>query len=103
VLLNVINNSLKHGFDNKGNGTIALKVEKGANSGVKITYSDDGIGMSKTILEQVFTPYFTTQSARGYIGIGMSTTYDLIMNKLAGDIRIESREGEGTTVIITLP
>jgi len=103
VLLNVINNSLKHGFDNNGNGKIALKIEKGVKSGAKITYSDDGKGMSKATLEQVFQPFFTTHSDRGYVGVGMSTTYDLIKNKLAGDIKIESQKGKGTTVTITLP
>lgn len=103
ALLNIINNSLKHGFNNNGKGKIALKVEKGTKSGVKITYSDDGKGMSKSTLEQVFKPFFTTHSDRGYVGVGMSTTYDLIKNKLAGDITIESQEGKGTTVVITLP
>ncbi|GAA6173321.1 hypothetical protein NBRC116592_29910 [Colwellia sp. KU-HH00111] len=103
ALLNVINNSLKHGFDNKGNGKIAVKVEKGAKSGAKIIYSDDGKGMSKNTIKQVFEPFFTTRSDRGYVGVGMSTTYDLIKNKLAGDIKIDSQEGKGTTVTITLP
>ena len=103
VLLNIINNSLKHGFDNNGNGKIALKVEKGAKGGAKITYSDDGKGMNKATLEQIFKPFFTTRSDRGYVGVGMSTTYDLIKNKLSGDIKIDSKEGKGTTVTITLP
>jgi signal transduction histidine kinase len=103
VLIHIINNSLKHGFDNNGKGQIALKVEKGAKGGAKITYSDNGKGMSKDILEQVFKPFFTTQSDRGYVGAGMSTVSDLVKNKLAGDIKIESKEGKGTTVIITLP
>jgi len=103
VLLNLINNSLKHGFDNNGNGKIDLKIEKGAKGGAKITYIDDGKGMSKSTLEQVFKPFFTTCSDRGYVGIGMSTTYDLISNKLAGDIQVKSQEGKGTSIIITLP
>jgi len=103
VLLNVINNSLKHGFDNNGSGKVALKVEKGVNGGVEISYSDNGKGMSKAILRQVFKPFFTTQSERGYVGVGMSTTYDIVKNKLSGDITIDSKEGEGTTVVITLP
>jgi len=103
ALLNVINNSLKHGFDNAGKGEIALKIEKEATGGAKITYVDDGNGMSKSTLEQIFNPFFTTRSDRGYVGIGMSTTYDLIKNKLAGDIKIDSQEGKGTSVIITLP
>nr|WP_274620465.1 ATP-binding protein [Colwellia maritima] len=103
ALLNLINNSLKHGFDNTGNGKITLTVEKGAKNGAKITYKDDGKGMDKTVLKQVFTPFFTTRKDRGYVGVGMSTTHDLIKNKLGGDIKIESQVGKGTTVIITLP
>ena len=103
ALLNVINNSLKHGFDNNGNGKITVKVEKGAKGGAKIIYSDDGKGMSKNTLKQVFEPFFTTHNDRGYVGVGMSTTYDLIKKKLAGDIKIDSQEGKGTTVTITLP
>jgi len=103
VLLNVVNNSLKHGFDNNGNGTIALKVEKGAKGGAKITYSDDGKGMTKATLDKIFEPFFTTQTERGYVGVGMSTTYDLVKNKLSGDIKVDSQSGKGTTVTITLP
>lgn len=103
ILLNLVNNSLKHAFNNDGNGKIALKVEKGLKGGAKITYSDDGKGMNKATLEQVFTPFFTTQSSRGYVGVGMSTTYDLVKKKLAGDIKIDSQEGKGATVTITLP
>lgn len=103
ALLNVINNSLKHGFDNNGNGKITIKVEEGAKGGAKIIYSDDGKGMNKDTLKQVFEPFFTTHNDRGYVGVGMSTTYDLIKNKLTGDIKIDSQEGKGTTVTITLP
>lgn len=103
ILLNLINNSLKHGFDNNGNGKIALKLEASASGGVEITYSDDGKGMSQETSAQVFNPFFTTQSDRGYVGIGMSTVHDLVTNKLSGAIKIESEEGAGTTVTVTLP
>lgn len=103
VLLHLINNSLKHGFDNNGNGKINLNVEKGAKSGAIITYSDDGKGMNKSTLEQAFKPFFTTRGDRDYVGVGMSNTYDLIKKKLAGDIKLDSKEGKGTTVTITLP
>jgi C4-dicarboxylate-specific signal transduction histidine kinase len=103
ILLNIINNSLKHGFDNNGKGKITLHVEKGVQSGAKITYSDDGKGMSKAILKKIFEPFFTTHSDRGYVGLGMSTVHNLIKDKLSGNIQIESQEGKGTTVIITLP
>jgi signal transduction histidine kinase len=103
VLLNIINNSLKHGFNNNGKGKIALMIEKGAKGGATITYSDDGKGMNQETLAQIFEPFFTTHSDRGYVGLGMSITHDLITNKLAGTIKINSQEGKGTTVTINLP
>lgn len=103
ILINIVNNSLKHGFDNNGNGKVALSVEKGTDSGAIITFSDNGKGMTPNEVAQVFKPFFTTQSKRGYVGIGMSNTYDLVTNKLGGHIDIESEERKGTTVTITLP
>ncbi len=103
ALQNVINNALKHGFDNNGNGSIRLKVEKDGKNGAKITFIDDGKGMNNETLAKVFESFFTTESKRGYTGAGMSSTYDLIKNKLSGDITIESEEGQWTTVEIFLP
>ena len=52
ILLNLINNSLKHGFNNKGNGEITLIVNKDAKGGAKIIYSDNGKGMNKETLNK---------------------------------------------------
>jgi len=103
VLLNVVNNALKHGFANKGNGKLTLNVKKSPKGGVNVTVSDDGSGMNKSVLSQVFTPFFTTATDRGYVGVGLSRSYELVKEKLAGDIKIESKEGKGTSVIISLP
>lgn len=103
ILINLVNNSLKHGFDNNGNGKISINIEKSNKSGAKIIFTDNGKGMNKNTLAKVFTPYFTTQEKRGYIGIGMSTTHQLITEKLSGKVAINSQEGKGTTVTINLP
>jgi signal transduction histidine kinase len=103
VLLNLVTNSLKHGFDNKGSGKIAIKIEKLAKSGVKISYQDDGVGMNKATLEQLFIPYFSGPKQRGYVGIGLSIAKDIVTNKLFGDIKVASNTGKGTTFTITLP
>lgn len=102
VLINVINNSLKHGFDNNGDGKLTLKIENLEEMGVKISFSDNGIGMKQSVLDQVFSPFFTTQIARGYVGVGMSNAKEVI-DKLGGNIIIQSKQGSGTTVVITLP
>lgn len=103
ILLNLTNNALKHGFDNNGNGKISLKIEKVAKGGMQLVFTDNGRGMSKATFFELFKPFFTTRSDRGYVGVGMSTTHDLVKNKLGGDIKVDSAVGKGTSVTISLP
>lgn len=65
-----------------------------------ILIKDDGNGMSQKTLERIFEPYYTTKASG--TGLGMTTVYKII-KEFSGDIRVKSREGEGTAFIITLP
>ena len=102
VLINLVNNSIRHGFNNKGNGKISITIEKAEQGRAKIVYQDDGAGMDNVTQQQVFSPFFTTKSERGYLGLGLSIARDLVENKLAGKIKLESQLGKGTTITITL-
>lgn len=103
IMINLLNNAIKHGFDNKGKGKIAISVDSTPNGGAIIRFNDNGKGMSDETLARVFEPFYTTQAARGYVGIGMANTYNLITNELHGEITIESQEYKGTSITITLP
>ena len=74
-----------------------------SNNSTTITISDNGIGMSKETLEKIFQPFYTTKPTGSGTGLGMSISYDIITKGHGGEIRIESKEGEGTIVIIILP
>jgi len=102
VLINLINNSVKHGFNNNGKGNISLTMEPTKSGGVTIIYTDDGKGMDEETQKKIFTPFFTTKSERGYVGLGMSNTYALIKDNLAGNITLDSQLSRGTTFTITL-
>jgi signal transduction histidine kinase len=67
---------------------------------VKITISDQSIGILNEHLQQLFDPYFTSRQ-RGS-GIGLATTYTIIKNH-GGLITVESEFGSGTTFHIFLP
>jgi len=69
---------------------------------VEIKISDNGIGMSEAIQEQIFVPFFTTKPVGKGTGMGMSIAYGIIVDH-GGEIEVESVEGEGTTFTITLP
>ena len=102
VLLNLVNNSVRHGFNNEGNGKISILIEKTSQGNTQLIYQDNGVGMDKKTLQQVFKPFFTTKPERDYLGLGMSIVYDLVKNKLHADIKLQSQTGKGTTVTITL-
>jgi len=102
VLINLINNSIKHGFNNNGKGNISLTMEATKSGGVSIVYTDDGKGMDEDTQKQIFKRFFTTKPERGYVGLGMSNTYALINDNLAGSITLDSQLSRGTTFTITL-
>ena len=62
--------------------------------------SDTGMGMSKATLSKLFTPFFTTKEHG--TGLGLSTVKKIV-EAHRGDIRVESKMGKGTTVIVRLP
>lgn len=103
ILINLLNNAIKHGFDNNGKGKIAISVDGTPNGGAIIKFNDNGKGMTDETLARVFEPFYTTKPDRGYVGIGMTNTYQLITEKLKGKIAIESQEYNGTSITITLP
>jgi len=69
---------------------------------VLIRVRDTGAGISETHLARVFEPFFTTKEVGQGSGLGLSMVYGFVKQS-QGDIRIQSRVGEGTTIDILLP
>ena len=65
-----------------------------------VTFADQGVGIRAENLEKIFEPGFTTQS--GSPGLGLAVTRKVI-EQHGGTIRVESREGQGTTFTLALP
>lgn len=98
VFLNIINNALaaiEH------SGAIDIDIGHGGKGYVSIKISDDGVGIPEENLKRIFEPFFTTKPGVG-TGLGLSVTYG-ILQKLGGDISVNSQVGRGTTFIVTLP
>jgi signal transduction histidine kinase/CheY-like chemotaxis protein len=69
---------------------------------VAVRVSDTGSGMSPEVMARVFEPFFTTKGPGRGSGLGLSQVHGLAVQS-GGDVRIESRQGEGTTVTLLLP
>ena len=69
---------------------------------IEIRVSDTGPGIAPEILEKVFEPFFTTKPVGKGTGLGLSVTFGIIRDH-KGELRVESKLGEGAAFIFTLP
>ena len=67
-----------------------------------LAFSDTGPGIPLEIRQRIFEPFFTTKEVGKGVGLGLSTTYDII-KKHQGDIEVTSELGKGATFTIRLP
>jgi two-component system NtrC family sensor kinase len=99
IILNLVNNA----FQAIGNGCILdIRAEMDGLQHVRLFIRDNGCGISEEHLGKVFEPFFTTKKEGQGTGLGLSITYGLVQ-KLHGNITVESKTGEGTTFVVTLP
>lgn len=107
VVLNMIINS-SHAIKEKldGNQSDLGEIIISTYNDEKFVYcsiEDNGIGISEANLDKIFDPFFTTKPVGSGTGLGLSISYDIIMNKHKGNLKVESKLGEGTKIIIVLP
>lgn len=69
---------------------------------IKITVSDNGMGIPSAIREKIFQPFFTTKPTGSGTGLGLSLSYDIVKAH-GGEFKVDSVEGESTTFTILLP
>jgi signal transduction histidine kinase len=98
VFLNIINNAF---MALKDQGRLDISAEQHGGDRIAVSIADNGVGIPKENLENIFEPFFTTKPGYG-TGLGLSITYGIV-EKLGGQISVESEVGEGTTFTVVLP
>jgi two-component system NtrC family sensor kinase len=111
VLLNLINNAFyavneklaAHGSLLTANYKPLVSVQtKKINNTVEIRVADNGNGILQNIVDKIFQPFFTTKPTGQGTGLGLSLSYDIIKAH-GGEIKVETKEGEGSEFGIQLP
>jgi signal transduction histidine kinase len=81
--------------------SVAVNTAK-HNGRIEIRISDNGGGIPQKIVDKIFQPFFTTKPTGQGTGLGLSLSYDIIKAH-GGDIRVETKENEGSKFIISIP
>ena len=76
--------------------------ERGKVEFIQISVSDNGSGIPDTIKDKIFQPFFTTKPTGQGTGLGLSLSYDIVKAH-GGELKVVSKEGEGSEFIISLP
>lgn len=104
VLLNMLTNAIK--YTASGHHEVTIAAEKQDNDFIKFSVKDEGIGIPKKDLEHIFKKFFRADNAiesqTEGSGLGLYIARE-IARLHGGDIWITSKEGDGTTVFVTLP
>jgi len=101
VLINLLKNSLEAVDGIEGRITCEAGMSENKRSAV-IRVADNGRGISKENLSQIFTPFFTTKESEKGTGLGLAIAYGIIKMH-SGSITAESEEGKGTVFTVSLP
>jgi signal transduction histidine kinase len=108
VILNLITNAFyvvteKKKLKGDNYEPIVTVSTKKTDDKILISVSDNGNGVPKKVLDKIFQPFFTTKPAGQGTGLGLSLSYDIITKGHGGELKVETREGEGSVFIISLP
>ena len=82
--------------------TTSIQPPLGGRS-IQIKVSDNGGGIPPKVLDKIFQPFFTTKPTGQGTGLGLSLSYDIITKGHGGELKVETKEGEGSEFIIQLP
>ena len=97
-----ITNTLEHAFEEQKEGKIWISAII-VDSTLLIRHKDNGVGMDAETRKKIFDPFYTTSPGRGSFGLGLHIVYNLVTQKLNGEINCISNPGKGTEFIVEMP
>ncbi|HKC36048.1 MAG TPA: ATP-binding protein, partial [Chitinophagaceae bacterium] len=108
VLVNLINNAFyavgeKRKQTRNGYEPTVTVTTKKMDGKVEVSVKDNGNGIPQKVLDKIFQPFFTTKPTGEGTGLGLSLSYDIITKGHGGELKVETKEGEGSEFIIQLP
>ncbi len=101
VVTNLISNAIDASIQN-GGGLIKIELSSDGEC-LKLSVSDQGMGIPEEIHSKIFDPMFTTKPFGEAAGLGLTIVHDIVTEGYGGTINVESQVGEGATFLLRFP
>ncbi|MFZ6675220.1 PAS domain-containing sensor histidine kinase [Undibacterium sp. Xuan67W] len=90
VVINLVENAMKHGFSTMDPGVIHIDAKKTGTGQVILQIQDNGNGISPEHIHRIFEPFFTTRLGQGGSGLGLHIVHNIVTDLLGGSIEVSS-------------
>jgi signal transduction histidine kinase len=108
VILNLLTNAFyavtekKRMLGDSYQPAVTISTRKvGKNAVIRVI--DNGNGIPEKIIDKIFQPFFSSKPTGAGTGLGLSMCYEIVTKGHGGKIEVENKEGEGATMIVTIP
>ena len=102
VISNLIMNSVNHAFEIGTLAEISIQFRQ-ENEYIIVEYKDNGCGVPSESQQKIFEPFYTTKRGSGGSGLGLNLVFNLVKQKLKGELQFESEIGKGVHFQLSLP
>jgi C4-dicarboxylate-specific signal transduction histidine kinase len=102
IITNFVMNAMTHAFEGMDEGDLVFDI-RADDSTLHLICRDNGKGMGRDELKQIFDPFYTTRREHGGTGLGLYVVYNLVTKALSGSIECESTPGKGTAFTVKVP
>ncbi|UTW09070.1 sensor histidine kinase [Pseudomonas benzenivorans] len=102
VVTNLLVNAVTHAFPTGAAGAVELSARV-EGDWLVLQFEDDGQGIAAEHLPHIFEPFFTTKRGVGGSGLGLHVVYNIVTQRLGGQIQVASTVGSGTCFTLRMP
>lgn len=102
ILNNLVSNAFKYQIPDHPTPKIEIEAKLQANNILKIAVSDNGLGISADHHDKIFEMFYRGEKSKEGSGLGLYIVKNMV-EKLEGQLKLKSKEGEGTTIVVLIP
>ncbi|HDY7993693.1 TPA: ATP-binding protein [Vibrio vulnificus] len=102
IVSNLVLNSVNHAFGTQPNPEILVRISE-QEQNVILEYQDNGSGVEESLHQKIFEPFYTSKRGKGGSGLGLNLVFNLVKQKLKGELSFHSEPNQGVHFVITLP